>query len=189
MAKYTKEFKLKIVREYHEGILGYRRLAMKYDVPDKAQVRRWVRAYKEFGEEGLKNRTTRKVYPVQFKLDVLKFRQRTGASYADTATAFNMTSSTIIAGWNKTFVEKGVEGLLPKSRGRSSMSKKSKKNQFKDNEDKTMSKMKVLEEENELLRLENAYLKKLKAFRENPDAYLEKHKQRWHSNSTKKDSN
>ena len=45
-----------------------------------------------------------------------------------------------------------------------------------------------LERENELLRLENAYLKKLKAFRENPNAYLEKHKQNWHSNSKKKDS-
>ncbi|UXV33330.1 hypothetical protein [Mammaliicoccus sciuri] len=43
--------------------------------------------------------------------------------------------------------------------------------------------------DNENLRLENAYLKKLNAFRENPSAFLEKHKQQWHSNSKKKDSN
>ncbi len=51
-----------------------------------------------------------------------------------------------------------------------------------------MSREEQLERENELLRLEVAYLKKLKAFRENPDAFLEKHKQRLHSNSKKKDS-
>jgi transposase len=52
-----------------------------------------------------------------------------------------------------------------------------------------ISREEQLERENELLRLEIAYLKKLKAFQENPDAYLEKHKQRWHTNSKKKDSN
>lgn len=45
-----------------------------------------------------------------------------------------------------------------------------------------------LEREIELLRLENAYLKKVRAFRENPNAFHEKHKQRWQSNSKMKDS-
>lgn len=49
-----------------------------------------------------------------------------------------------------------------------------------------MSREEQLERENELFRLEVAYLKKLDAFQENPDAYLEKYKQRWHSNSKKK---
>ncbi|GIN63401.1 hypothetical protein J27TS8_33940 [Robertmurraya siralis] len=56
-------------------------------------------------------------------------------------------------------------------------------------QEKELSREKRLERENELLRLENAYLKKLKAFQENPNASLKKHKQRWHSNSKKKDSN
>ncbi|MEX5942313.1 hypothetical protein AB6G71_08605 [Mammaliicoccus sciuri] len=53
----------------------------------------------------------------------------------------------------------------------------------------SLSREKQLERENENLRLEIAYLKKLNAFRENPNAFLEKHKQQWHSNSKKKDSN
>ena len=56
-------------------------------------------------------------------------------------------------------------------------------------QEKTISREEQLERENELLRLEIAYLKKLKAFQENPNAFLEKHKQQWHSNSKKKDSN
>lgn len=51
-----------------------------------------------------------------------------------------------------------------------------------------MSREEQLERENEMLRLEVAYLKKLKAFRENPDAFLEKHKQPSPSNLKKKDS-
>lgn len=54
------------------------------------------------------------------------------------------------------------------------MSKKQKSTAI--NQEKTMSREEQLERENELLRLEVSYLKKLKAFRENPDAFLEGHK-------------
>ena len=65
------------------------------------------------------------------------------------------------------------------------MSKKSKVIPTKN--EKEMSREVQLERENELLRLV-AYLKKLKAFRKNPDAFLEKHKQQLPLNSKKKDS-
>ena len=86
----------------------------------------------------------------------------------------------------KEFLKQGVEGLKPKPKGRSSMSKKPTNKQRKRR--KKVTREEQLERENELLRLEIAYLKKLKAFRENPSVYLEKHKQHWHSNSKKKDS-
>lgn len=54
--------------------------------------------------------------------------------------------------------------------------------------EKIMSREEQLERENELLRLVIAYLKKLKAFRENLDAFLEKHKQQSPLNSKKKGS-
>ncbi|MFC3018363.1 transposase, partial [Virgibacillus litoralis] len=56
MAKYSKEFKLNIVKEYLEGPLGSTSLAKKYGVPNHGQIRRWVNAYKVFGEEGLKRK-------------------------------------------------------------------------------------------------------------------------------------
>ncbi|QPC47635.1 hypothetical protein [Mangrovibacillus cuniculi] len=43
-----------------------------------------------------------------------------------------------------------------------------------------------LERENELLRLEIAYLKKMKAFKMDPEGFLEKHQQRYQSNSKKR---
>ena len=68
-------------------------------------------------------------------------------------------------------------------KGRPTMSKKPKAKT-----EKIMSREEQLERENELLRLEVAYLKKLKAFRENPETFLEKHRQPLPSHLKKKDS-
>lgn len=186
MAKYSEKFKLKIVMEYLGGNLGYNLLAKKYGIPAESQVRKWVRAYKEFGGNGLRRKSSRQVYTVNFKLDVLHFMKQTGASYQDTAIVFKMNNPSLIANWYRTFLKEGLEGLQEKAKGWPSMPKNHKANSKKQN--KELSREEQLERENELLRLENAYLKKLKAFQENPDAFLEKHKQRWHSNSKKKDS-
>ena len=53
MAKYSYKFKQKVVREYLEGKGSYEYIAKQNNIPDKKQVRIWVNAYKEFGEEGL----------------------------------------------------------------------------------------------------------------------------------------
>ena len=185
MVKYSEEFKLKVVQDYLTGTLGFTLLTRKYGISDKSIVRRWVRAYKEWGPNGLAVKTKKQFYSVQFKLDVLNFMKQTGASYQDTAIRFNMNNPNLIASWNSKFLKEGMEGL-EREKGRPSMSKKPRTTAKK--QEKIMSREEQLERENELLRLENTYLKKLKAFRENPDAFLEKHKQRSPLNSKKKDS-
>ncbi|MED4128193.1 helix-turn-helix domain-containing protein [Shouchella miscanthi] len=182
MAKYSDEFKLKIIKEYVDGYLGYQLLAKKYNIPDTKIIRRWVRAFQAFGVDGIKRKRKKATYSVSFKLDVLHYMERTGASFQDTAIEFGLTNPPLISNWKKKYREKGVEGLN-QPKGRPPMTKK-KKQLVKKEE----SREKQLETEIEELRLEVAYLKKLNAFRENPDTFLEKHKQRWHSNSKKKDS-
>lgn len=113
--------------------------------------------------------------------------KRTGASQQETTLAFGLNNPSLIANWDLVFQREGVAGLEGKPKGRPPMpgKKKGKPNQKKEKE---LSREAQLERENELLRLENAYLKKLRAFQENPDAFLEKHKPHWRSHSTKKDS-
>ena len=167
MAKYNEEFKIKLVTEYLYGNLGYKLLAKKYNLPSPTPLRNWVRAYKNQGLEGLKRRKVKEVYSVQFKLDTIQFMLETGASYQETAEQFRLNHPSLIHRWMKEFSEQGIEGLKPKSKGRPSMSKKP-NNQPKKEENK-LTREAELERENELLRLENAYLKKLRAFRENPN--------------------
>ena len=185
MAKYSEEFKFKVVQDYLSGPLGYTLTAKKHGIVT-SQLKRWVRSYKEFGRNGLSVKKKKQFYSVQFKLDVLNFMKQTGASYQDTAIQFKMNNLSLIANWNSKFLKEGIEGLQEKAKGRPSMSKKPKLTSKK--QEKIMSREDQLERENELLRLEVAYLKKLKAFRENPDAFLEKHKQSLRSNLKKRDS-
>lgn len=185
MAKYSEEFKVKLVTEYLNGNLGYRLLAKKYNMPSRTPLQDWVRSYKTKGMEGLKREKTKEVYSVQFKLDTIQFMLNTGASYQETTEQFKLNNSSLIHSWMKTFNEQGVEGLKPKIKGRPSMSKKPNKQPKK--EVKKLTREAELERENELLRLEITYLKKLRAFRGNPNVLLEKHKQSWHPNSKKKD--
>ncbi|MBG9206945.1 transposase [Staphylococcus sciuri] len=183
MTKYSDEFKLKVVKDYLEGSLGYQNLAKKHNISDKSIIRRWVIAFQSFGRKGIISKQKNTVYSVTFKLDILHYMKRTGDSFQDTAIKFGLNNPSIIIRWKKIYDKEGVEGLK-KPKGRPPMTKKKKQ---KPNQ--KLSREKELEREIENLRLENAYLKKLNAFRENPNAFLEKHKQQWHSNSKKKDSN
>lgn len=182
LAKYTGKFKSKIAKEYLEGKLSYRSLAEKYEIPTTT-LRGWVRIYKHFGEKQLvvKNKD-QEIYSVQFKQDVLSFMKSTGASASDTALQFGIKNPSMLSRWRKSFQEGKSEAqnnqreLLP-------MPDKSKKQKKKPINNKETATFKQLERENELLRLEVAYLKKLRAFQEDPEAFLEKHKQRYQPNS------
>ncbi|MQR96350.1 helix-turn-helix domain-containing protein [Fictibacillus phosphorivorans] len=184
MSKYSKEFKLMVVREYGEGKLGAKSLAKKHGIKSYGQLERWIKTYKNFGEEGLRKKKNKESYSVQFKLDVLSFMKNTGSSETETALHFGLTNPPMIGRWKKTLLEEGLEGL-ERVKGRPPMSDKSKNKKNKPNDEKEMTYEQKLERENELLRLEVEYLKKLRAFQMDPEAYLEKHKQRYHLNSKK----
>ncbi|MBZ5753972.1 transposase, partial [Metabacillus sp. DBTR6] len=95
------------------------------------------------------------------------------------------TNPPMITSWKKTFLDGGAEAL-DRSKGRPPMSDEAKNRKNKHSDEKEMTYEQQLERENELLRLEIEYLKKLRAFQMDPDGYLEKHKQRYHSNSKKR---
>jgi len=185
LAKYSNGFKLMVVREYLDGSIGYRLLAHKHGVKSDTQIKHWVATYKKYGEAGLDRKKNKQIYSVQFKLDVLSFMKRTGASVTETALHFGLTNPPMIATWKKTLLEGGTEAL-DRPRGRPAMSNKANNgNSKKHKQDNEMTREQKLERENELLRLEVEYLKKLRAFQMDPEGYLEKHKQRYHSNSKK----
>ncbi|MGX6446438.1 helix-turn-helix domain-containing protein [Neobacillus sp. K501] len=185
MAKYSEEFKLMLVKEYQEGKLGYSLLAKKYGIKSDTSIKKWVKVFEKFGMEGLMSKQHNEVYSVQFKIDVLDYMKNTGASVMDTALQFGLSNPPLITAWKRALTDGGIEAL-GKPKGRPPMSDKDKNGKSKKTaEDKEMTYEQKLERENELLRLEVEYLKKLRAFQMDPEGYLEKHKQRYHSNSKK----
>lgn len=112
MVKYSFEFKLKIVQEYLEGKGGTLYLSKKYGVKSKEQLRRWMNAYQEFGEEGLLRKRQNQTYSVQFKMAAIEFYQTSDLSYREVANQFGMNNSTLIANWMRNFRAKGTVPLL-----------------------------------------------------------------------------
>lgn len=165
--KYSYEFKLKIVQEYLNGTLGYTLLSKKYNISSKSQLQKWVNQYKKYGKEGLKTKRRNKKYTLNFKLDVLRFKQDTGASYKDIANAFGIGEPSIIANWKRQYAQEGAQGLN-KPQGRPpKMPKlnqdKNKPDRINKNSDQVNQENERLKKENDYLRIELVYLKKLKA--------------------------
>ncbi len=97
MAKYSDEFKRRIVEEYHQGSLGYKLLAKKHGIPSKSVILRWVSAYRTLGPNGLTRKQTQTVYPVHFKKDVINFMKHTGASLQEAANQFGINNPSLLS--------------------------------------------------------------------------------------------
>ena len=179
MVKYDPTFKLAVVKAYLSGEGGYVTLAKRFNIRSGKSVSQWVKIYQAFGEKALEWKSKNKTYSVQFKLDVLNYKIRTGKSYQDVAIAFGMTERSLIVNWMRAWKQKGVDGLS-KPKGCPSMSKK-KSNKPK----KKLTREQELEKENELLRVENAYLKKLRALGVDIPSRLRKQNQESSRNSEK----
>lgn len=162
--KYSVEFKFKVVQEYLQGTIGAQLLAKKYHLSNKCLVTKWVNQYKQFGEAGLRTQKTKQHYPLNFKLDVLRFKQDTGASYNKTANMFDIKEPSIIANWKRTYLKEGAKGLN-KPQGRPPKMPKKPNNAKSSDKQKApkTDELSLLKKENEYLRLELAYLKKLQA--------------------------
>ncbi len=53
--KYDSGFKIKVVKAYENGEGSFQDLAIKYGIPNKAQIVNWYHIYQSNGEEGLRN--------------------------------------------------------------------------------------------------------------------------------------
>ncbi len=123
MAKYSFEFKLKLVHDYLSGQGGLRFLAKKYGVKNNSQISKWINAYKELGEDRLLRSRKSKNYSVQFKLDAIEL------SYQEVANLLKMNNPSLIGKWLRTYQKFGIEGLS-KQKGRPPTMSKKKRNEL-----------------------------------------------------------
>lgn len=154
---YSDDLKLQVVQYYLEGKGSIRETAIQFHV-NSSDVRKWKDAYNKHGVAGLC--TTHGTYTGDFKIAVVEYMHKTGASLRQTAAHFNIPSRNSISKWERIYYEQGREALYRENRGRSkkmsdTKKKTSKKKNIEQNED--------LLAEVQRLRMENAYLKKLNA--------------------------
>ena len=156
MLKYTEEFKLQVVKYCIEEHHGYKDAAKYFNMKESHTVLKWVRKYQEHGEKGLIKNNIK--YDGSFKQNVVEYMHSNHLSLAETCVKFNLGNHNIVGKWERIYYEEGPQALYEERRGR-------KKNMSSKPRNKKLSK--ELEEdliaENQRLRMENAYLKKLQA--------------------------
>ena len=165
MAKYSTEYKLKIVREYLAGQGGYRALSKRHEITE-SQIEHWVKAYRAFGEDGLKRSRAQQTYTFEFKCSAVECYLSTEASYQEVAIALGLNNPPLLARWTKEYHLGGMDAFHPKPKGRAPTMPKQRKERLQDtSQDETAQQLKALQDENLKLRIENAYLKELRRLR------------------------
>ena len=157
--KYDYAFKLECVELVVNQDHSSESAAIKKGISE-SNIRRWVSFYREFGKAGLLPRKNR-VYSFDFKQLVLKSIDKDMLSLREARLKFNLSSDSIIIRWKKDFVNFGIEGLKPKPKGRAKSMDNFKRKKRKS--DKPLTREEELLLENEALRCELDFRKKLQA--------------------------
>ncbi len=162
MNKYSEQQKLNAVESYRSGELGLRATAALHNV-DVASLRKWVAAYEAIGIAGIQ-RKRRQTYDLNFKLEVLQKVKSEDLSYRQAGALFNVRRSDSIAAWERAYDRDGIAGLMPHQySSREPEAPRGASKPFPDPDDAELPSRQELLEEVEVLRAENAFLKKLKA--------------------------
>ena len=155
MSKYSKEFKLEVIKYCIEGRHSAKDAMKEFNLPTTSSIMLWVNRYKEHGVEGL-FRNPKGSYSGDFKLQVIQYMHANHWSYLETSNHFRIGNHKIVKSWEQILKEEGPEALCIESRGRKRKMTSKRKSVDKDTE-------KALRKEIEQLKMENEYLKKLNA--------------------------
>lgn len=118
MAKYSFEFKKHAVQSYLNGEGSYAFLAKKFGMPPGRDIRKWVNAYKVFGDEGLRRSRSNQKYTFDFKMSVVELYLSSEISFQDLALSAGITNPVTITKWVNDFRIAGPVALRTKKKGR-----------------------------------------------------------------------
>lgn len=158
---YFAELKLQAVEDYLSGGLSQKQVIEKYKMASRTQLRNWIKKYN--GHSGLKTykgrtkaMTKGRSTTWQERMDIVLYCLAHNHEYQNTADRYQVSYQQVYQ-WVKKY-EAGGEEALKDGRGRKKAAEELTE------ADRHMLAMKKLEYENERLRAENAFLKKLQEF-------------------------
>ena len=156
MRKYSKEFKLEVIKYCLEKCNSVYDACRKFNIPSATPIKRWIKRYEHYGIEGL---TPRKIsYDGKFKQNVVEYMRDNHLSLEEASAKFGINNPTTLSKWERIYYEEGPQALYEERRGKKKImsSKQEKKKLSKKTEEDLIA-------ENQRLRMENEYLKKLNA--------------------------
>jgi transposase len=158
--KYDYAFRLQCVEAALSGKDSIKGIAKKNGF-NESNLRLWIGFYEHYGKAGLMSRVNRR-YDLSFKLEVFAAIDNEHLTLRSACVRFNIASESIIINWQKAYKLNGLQGLLPKVKGRPKMEKLPIKRKARKTT-KPLTREEELLKENEYLKAENELLKKLHA--------------------------
>ncbi|MGP4074720.1 IS3 family transposase [Halobacillus sp. K22] len=152
MSKLTSQEKHLAVHRYLTENVSFRDLEKQLGV-DNSSIRYWVKLTEYHGEEAFDFPYTN--YSAAFKLKVIQCIEEEDYSIRDASAMFHIPHFSMVRRWRKKWLEGGREALESTRKGPTQMTS------HKKTQD-SMDSFEALKKENERLRMENEYLKKLK---------------------------
>ena len=156
---YSKELKLSAIRDYLSGKYSLREVARKYEIPSNTTLRKWIKKYNSHREikdtaKGMSQSMTKgRSTTWEERIQVVLYCVENGKDYQKAAETYKVSYQQVYQ-WVKKYENGGDEALKDK-RGRNRVVAELSP------EEKIRLEMKRLERENERLRAENLFLKKL----------------------------
>ena len=147
------ERKKKVIQSFFDGGQSLRSIARELGL-DRMVISSWIEIYRYHGLEGLMAPACL-TYDESFKLKVIQHMIETAEPFTVVAGRFRIPSRATIWKWMHQYMSAEDRALYQLKRERRDMKKKQ--------PNRVMTDLEKLQEENELLRAENAYLKKLRA--------------------------
>ena len=178
MSKYSKEVKEKAIYLSEKEWSSFR-IAKELEVPEST-VRNWLHKFKL--SHNLTHKIGKQVFSADFKRKVLETRWKNKLSFKETAELFNLDNLSLIAAWQKRYLDEGIFGLHPKPKGRPSMKPKELIPPTKDQSIKS-DKERIKELEAEIARLKyemsfyDDFMKEMREIAKPNRAVKKKHKQ------------
>lgn len=162
--KYDYHFKLHLVMQIISGENSLNGLSTRHGLA-KAQLQFWCKLYEYHGNKGLETMVA-KSYTVDEKVEIIRYYQTSGLSLMDTCAIFRVASFSTLYQWVVKFEQSGYQELLDKRgdhlKKRITTESMAKTKGIPGITD-SMTDLERLKIENEYLRAEVAYLKKLEA--------------------------
>ena len=117
MAKYSKEFKLKVVKYCIENYHTSYEAAKKFNIPSPTPIKHWIGKYNEHGEIGIE-KNKKASYDGKYKQNVVEYMHTNHLSATQTAIHFKLSSGSTVTKWERIYYEEGPQALYEERRGR-----------------------------------------------------------------------
>lgn len=150
----TEEQRSAVLALFEEGY-GHKAVATRLHV-GRGPVKYLHSLWRIRGSDALVAQSSRKSFAYETKIEVVR-RFCAGEPKVALAQEFGISHPKTVSAWARIWEQEGEEGLRPKPKGR--------RRKNLDAPAPELTEMERLQQENEYLRVENAYLKKLKALR------------------------